>query len=236
MSDGGRGSSRRRRESEREQAAARRRRRSAALGAALVAVAAALVVVFALARGGDDARPTPTGSPRASDVDDLPGLQTGPPPWDAGEAGLAERLDAIGMPALPSEAFELHIHQHLDVFVKGDAVVVPASIGIDPAGHFISPLHTHDPSGVVHVESPTVQDFTLGQFFDVWGVRFNSRCIGGECAGGSDELSVFSNGEKVDGDPRALVLTEHQEIVVAFGTEDELPSPIPSRFRFPEGV
>jgi hypothetical protein len=34
-----------------------------------------------------------------------------------------------------------------------------------------SPLHTHDTSGIIHVESPTVRSFTLGEFVDLWGGR-----------------------------------------------------------------
>jgi hypothetical protein len=62
----------------------------------------------------------------------------------------------------------LHIHQHLDVFDNGRRVTVPAGIGIGDT--FISPLHTHDTSGVMHVESPTIRPFTLAEFFGVWGV------------------------------------------------------------------
>src|SRR5205823_14298698 len=47
-------------------------------------------------------------------------------------------------------------------------VTIPANMGISSAPKFISPLHTHDATGVVHVESPTIETFTLGQFFDVW--------------------------------------------------------------------
>jgi len=80
----------------------------------------------------------------------LAGLQTGPAPWSANTAGLAERLQAIGVPPLsPLEGTAVHIHQHLDLYVDGRKVTVPAGIGIDPAVGF-APLHTHDPSGVLH--------------------------------------------------------------------------------------
>ena len=109
-----------------------------------------------------------------------------------------------------------------------------ALIGIDPAVGF-APLHVHDTSGVIHVESPTVRGYTLGQFFAVWGVRFTPSCLGGYCAGGPRRLRVFVDGTAVRGDPTALALEPHQEIVVAFGTAAQLPSPIPSTYRFPPG-
>src|SRR5439155_4801086 len=85
-----------------------------------------------------------------SDPSSLPGIQTGQPPWNAGTGGLRDRLRALGLPALGSEGTALHTHEHLDVFVHGRPVTVPADIGIDRTGGFISPLHTHDPSGVIH--------------------------------------------------------------------------------------
>ena len=134
----------------------------------------------------------------------------------------------------PTEGTAVHIHQHLDIYLYGEPVPVPALIGIDPATGF-APLHVHDTGGVVHVESPTVRDYTLGQFFAVWGVRLTPTCIGGYCAGGGRQLQVFVDGHLHRGDPTTLTLAPHQEIVVAFGTRAQLPSPIPSSYRFPAG-
>ncbi len=156
--------------------------------------------------------------------------------WPADPPGLTTRLAAAGLPALSAEGTALHIHQHLDIYVNGSPVAVPAGIGIDEAAGSISPIHTHDDTGVIHVESPTVQTFTLGQFFDVWGVRLSATCLGGYCAAGDQQLSVYVNGTKVTGDPRAVTLESHQEILVAFGTAAQLPSPIPSSFDFPAGL
>jgi hypothetical protein len=113
---------------------------------------------------------------------------------------------------------------------------VPAGIGIDAAGRFVSPLHTHDSTGVVHVESPTVQLYTLGELFAVWGVRFTPSCLGGDCAGGGSGLRVFVDGRPVAGDPLLVPLEEHEEIVVALGTPAELPKPVPSSYAFPAGL
>jgi hypothetical protein len=158
----------------------------------------------------------------------------GPAPWPANTDGLRSRLGALGLPALGREGTALHIHAHLDVFVHGRRVAVPAGIGIGP--DFISPLHTHDASGVVHVESPDVRTFTLGEVFGVWGVRLTRRCLGGYCASGADHLRVYVGGRELTGDPRLLHLAPHSEIVVAFGTPRQLPRPLPSRFAFAPGV
>jgi hypothetical protein len=175
--------------------------------------------------------------PRSTSPAAIPGLQMSPPPWPAELAHLAERLNAIGFPQLPwgDMNLTLHTHQHLDIFIHGKPVTVPANIGISSAPKFLSPLHTHDATGVVHVESPTIETFNLGQFFDVWGVRLTSRCLGPECAKGKDKLQVFLNGKPFKDDPRRLPLLQHQEIVVTFGNTKELPRTIPASYTFPAG-
>jgi hypothetical protein len=228
---GSRRAKQRRQRTGRGRLAAERRRRDRRRRLA-IAVAAALVVLVAAGLLVAANRPKPV----ASSPGPLPGLQTGPAPWSANTADLAARLKAIGLPPLsPFEGTAVHIHQHLDLYVDGRRVPVPALIGIDPAVGF-APLHVHDTSGVIHVESPTVRTYTLGQFFAVWGVRFTPTCLGGYCAGGSRQLRVYVNGAAVHGDPTALTLESHQEIVVAFGTAAQLPSPIPSSYAFAPGL
>jgi len=127
----------------------------------------------------------------------------------AGIADLTARLRAIGLPPLsPAEGTAVHIHQHLDLYVDGAKVPVPAGIGIDTAVGF-APLYTHDASGIIHVESPTVRGYTLREFFAVWGVRFTPSCLGGYCAAGARQLRVYVDGRPVHGDPTALTLASH---------------------------
>jgi hypothetical protein len=161
----------------------------------------------------------------------FPGIQTGPAPWLPETKNLLARLKAMKLPALSAEGEALHIHQHLDIFIDGKPVTIPAGIGINMSARFISQLHTHDVSGVIHVESDQVRDFSLGQFFDVWGVRFTKDCIGGYCVKGNDRLRVFSNAKPVTGDPRNLVLVPHQVIAVVYGPL-ELTPPIPTTYQF----
>jgi hypothetical protein len=216
------------------QAAERRRRRERRRRLAIAAVVVVVVLVAGI--GGLAISAAGRHRPAATGPAALAGLQTGPAPWSANTADLAARLRAIGVPPLnPVEGTAVHIHQHLDLFVDGHQVPVPALVGIDPSVGF-APLHTHDSSGVVHLESPTVRTYTLGDFFAVWGVRFTPSCLGGDCSGGDRRLRVYVDGAPVRGDPTALVLQPHQEIVVAYGTAAQLPSPVPSAYRFPPGL
>ena len=203
---------------------------AALLSAPTIAVVAVAVVVAAT---GNGATRTPLIPPT-----NLPGELTGPAPWPANIGQLHARLSAMGLPALGAQGTRLHIHQHLDVYVDGRRVTVPEGVGIGTNGPevFFSPLHTHDATGVVHVESPVVKTFTLGQFLAVWGVRFTPRCLGGYCVRGADRIRVYFDGKLVTGDPRALPLEEHEEIVVTYGTKAELPKSIPSSYPFPAGL
>jgi hypothetical protein len=179
---------------------------------------AVLAIVGVLIFRPDQPPPTPN---------QLPGELTTEAPWPANADQSAARADAIGLPA---EGTTMHTHADVQVFVHGEQETVPQSIGIfDNAARSI---HTHTPDGVVHMESSVERDFTLGEFFDVWGVRLTARCLGGYCVQGGDQLQVFKDGQEVSGSIRDVVLDDRSVVVVTFGTADELPDPIPSTFDF----
>jgi hypothetical protein len=194
---------------------------------ALAAVAAAVVAVM-VARGGDDNSSSSSGGAQPAN---LVGLQTGPAPWNPGLDTLPDRLDAVGVNDLTVEGQVLHIHQHLDIFVNGKRMPIPANIGIYD-GEFLTELHTHDPSGIMHLESPVAENFTLGQFFGVWGVRLNADCVGGYCRQVTP-WTVYVNGQPYSGDPATLDLKSHQEIAFVIGTP---PKQIPRSYKFAPGT
>jgi hypothetical protein len=97
-------------------------------------VALALGFLGAVQRGSAHVSPAAPRAPAG-----LPGELVGPAPWPANTTELRPRLAALGLPTLGREGTALHIHQHLDLFVNGRRATVPAGIGIDAAGGFISP-------------------------------------------------------------------------------------------------
>ncbi|MFL5914101.1 MAG: hypothetical protein ACJ752_00475 [Gaiellaceae bacterium] len=127
------------------------------------------------------------------------------------------------------EGTALHIHEHLDLFVSGRRVTVPALVGIDQQAGFLTELHTHDDSGIIHVESPVPRTFTLGQFFCEWGVKLSATCLGRY----RGPLSWWVNGVRMHGDPAQLVLRRHQEIAIAAGRP---PVTVPRSYAFPTGL
>ncbi len=213
-------------------------------------VAAAVLALALLAGCGDSksddgssdagatAASAPELGPSFGSMTSLPGALKSPPPWPANSEQLQLRLRAIGLPALTAEGRVVHIHQHLDLYVDGKSVEVPGDIGIGPGGTFLSDLHTHAsyPPGIIHVEASTPSSFSLGQFFAVWGLPLSAKCIGSLCEKGSKQLRTWVNGEELKADPTRIVLAEHQEIVIAYGTAAQLPEPVPSSYTWPEGL
>ncbi|MDP9101330.1 MAG: hypothetical protein M3N21_04195 [Actinomycetota bacterium] len=170
-------------------------------------------------------------------------------PWPAPRDPLA-RAVAAGLVPERHETLVNHYHSHLDVFVNGQRVTVPAGLGINiadkgvqhgplPDGSTayggisqcsspcISLLHTHDDTGIIHTESATPEPNTLGQLFTEWGVALSASCIGGFCR--PDALGVYVNGALVSGDPAGVQLRDHTEIAVVIGSP---PPTIPSAADF----
>lgn len=117
-----------------------------------------------------------------------------------------------------AEHFNFHYHAHLDIFVHGFSYLVPAGIGIRPPD-CIYWLHTHDTSGIIHVESPENKTFTLGQFFDIWGKKFdNNQLFDFKVDNSTDKtLSIYVNGTAIKGTYRDLPILNHEDITVVYG-------------------
>ena len=95
-------------------------------------------------------------------------------------AELVRNTKAASVPLLDAEGVATHTHTTLRVIVDGKEKQVPADIGIDLASGKIAALHTHDTSGLVHLESAKENDsYTLEQFLTVWGMPKDAA---GRCA------------------------------------------------------
>ena len=154
------------------------------------------------------------------------------PPW-AAPTDVEQRARAAGLTMLTKEGTVLHLHQHLSISVDGKPVTVPSHLGIDEAADRISPIHTHDRTGILHVESPVKRTFRLGQVFTEWDVALQEGRIGGY-RDGSDgvRIGVFVDREAYRGDPRRIVLRERQDLDLVITTDGSDPVP-PAAFAFP---
>ena len=95
-------------------------------------------------------------------------------------------------------------------------------------------LHTHDASGIIHVESPDERPYTLGNFFDIWGqpLETGKGAKADNVAGLRGRLRVYVDGKAFSGDPRAIVLKPHEQIALVVGS----PAVTPPTYAFPEGL
>ncbi|MEE6258075.1 hypothetical protein [Plantactinospora sonchi] len=199
------------------------------VAALLIAVALVVVLNRPGAGAGTAAAPAIPATPPATAEG-----RTDQPPWPV-PADPTARVRAAGLPMLGAEGTVEHIHAHLDVIVDGKPVPVPAEVGIDEAGGGISPLHTHDTTGVLHIESPVKADFSLGQFFTEWQVALSQNQLGGLTAGDGKVLRAYVNGTPYSGDPAGIVLHAHDEVALVYGTPDQQANP-PSSYTFPDGL
>ncbi|GAB3704066.1 hypothetical protein [Mariniluteicoccus flavus] len=105
-----------------------------------------------------------------------------PPPWRPPRDAVSH-IDLAGLPHVPLDATENQRILRLAVTVDGASVEVPAHIGVDRIRAVQAPVHTHDTSGTVWLEGQGVDRVTLRDFFTLWGVRFDGRCVGAACGG-----------------------------------------------------
>jgi hypothetical protein len=68
----------------------------------------------------------------------------------------------------------------------------------------------------MHTESSDARQNTLGEFFIEWDVPLSESCVGTFCS--PTKVAIYVNGELHTGDPRAIVLTDHEEIAIVIGT------------------
>lgn len=143
--------------------------------------------------------------------------------------GAAGPSGEAAVPCSGTEMTRNHVHAHLVIDIRGTPLVVPANIGI--RSNCLFWLHTHDDTGLIHVEADVPANYTLGQFFTVWGQPLSRDAVLGERVGPSEEVRVLVNGQPYSGDPRAVPLAAHEQIVVQLGP----PFPAPLPFTFPPG-
>lgn len=161
-----------------------------------------------------------------------------PAGWELNPKGAADRIKAAGLQVLTAEGAAEHFHAHLDIFTDGKPVTVPADIGFsfNTAGqpNGISALHSHDVTGVIHIEAPTAgATYTLGQFLTEWGVLDGTNKTPGTPHSSIDGWNVAVNGTKQDGKITDVVLKAHDEIVLFHGAP---PNPLPASFTFTGGL
>lgn len=107
----------------------------------------------------------------------------------------------------------MHIHPQLSILINGGHLGIPANIGI--TADCMRPVHTHDASNQLHVEWTAARDFTLGEFFRVWGKTFAKNQIFDYKANETHTVTLTVNGAP-NQEFEKLVLRDNDQIVIEY--------------------
>jgi hypothetical protein len=112
---------------------------------------------------------------------------------------------------------------HVELFARRQVAIVPPGIGVGRRCSY--PLRTRTPTGVVEIRGRA--RYVLGDLFRVWGRRLSRSSL----LGFAGRVEVFVAGRRFWGEPQAVPLTNHAQIVIEL---DGHVAPHPS-YRFPKG-
>lgn len=232
-------------------------------------VAAPIALLFALAAcggGGSSSGPASPPGGNSSGPPSLPSSVTAqsggtigtdnifsPDDGDGASGGNGQTVDGIPCNPTMSEA-DYHIHVFVGILANGSLVALPDGMGMKNPGADSSGvtgtatcfyyLHTHDATGIVHVEDPstasrTTSLHTFGQFLDIWGQPLTSSGLGPF----SGSVKVYTSGAvyrgqgpqtvsnstyaQYSGDPRNIALYGHEVIWIEIGPTFVAPQSLP---------
>ncbi|MBI2667858.1 hypothetical protein HYX17_03775 [Candidatus Woesearchaeota archaeon] len=125
----------------------------------------------------------------------------------------------------------VHWHPRLTIKIDGETVTIPTNIGINVgkiidtqiSGMRMSPTHTHETDGTIHLEnnnpSKKPETLTLGYFFYVWNKQFSSSCIFEYCTD-KGELKMYVNGEE-NTEFANYIMKDKDEITIEYISEED---------------
>ena len=126
---------------------------------------------------------------------------------------------------------------HLELFVDAWVVLVPSGIGIRQpwvgtvpyveSGACEHPIVTREPTGVIEVAGA---GHTLGDLFAIWGQPLGPRRASRSTAA---SVTAHVDGHRWDGDPAAIPLDRHAQIVLQVGRPRIRPH---VAYTFPAGL
>lgn len=80
-------------------------------------------------------------------------------------------LTSPPFPGITGESW-IHVHPYLTIDIEGTNITIPDGVGILSGGAVLEPIHTHDASGLLHIElsesDAKSHNYTLGDFFTIW--------------------------------------------------------------------
>lgn len=212
---------------------------------------------------GPTPTPTPTPAPNATPtpIDLYEGMTNGlddqftPTDGDSASGGNGQTVVTANDGSLPclTSMFDsgYHVHAFVGLYVNGREIAQPDGAGMyQPRGDVngitnyatcFYEMHTHDASGLVHIETgsttlaPSSSAFTLGDWLQLWGEPLSSTAFGPYqgvtrvfYAQVPLTTTVAQNYQEwTSGDPNSLPLYSHEAIWIEVGPNYLVPPHIP---------
>jgi hypothetical protein len=116
-----------------------------------------------------------------------------------------------------SSAIVEHFHPILTISVLGEDVEIPGNVGLNDPGCSMRPVHTHDPSGKIHVELQEKGiEAPLEAFFDTWGKHMDATGFDEHRVDDNHEFLMFLNTYDYDDQGNVVVDPNTREQVDDF--------------------
>jgi hypothetical protein len=190
----------------------------------------AIATSIAVACSSDNNNPlTPSGPKFSSPLPIAAGAVIGAATYAAGDSTTGGQGQSVDGVACDTSTPQYHIHAHLTLIADGTQRAIPIAIGVGnpfilqnfvvAAGCFYW-LHTHDATGIIHIEAPDSAAYTLGQFFDIWGQTLSRSNV----AGFTGTVTAFVDSTEYTGDLASITFSPHQQITLIVGS---VPDTIP---------
>jgi len=119
------------------------------------------------------------------------------------------------------EQLAFHIHAHITTYINVQVLPLPSQIGIAKDQSCLYWLHTHDTSGVIHMESPVNHSFVLGNFLDEWSTEF--AALGYPPQLDQTGWQAYVNGKPYNGDFHKIPLQAHTLITLMYNSPNAVP-------------
>lgn len=137
----------------------------------------------------------------------------------------SKSIDAIGCDLAGSVTY--HVHAHLTIVVNGRSQYPPGGVGIHYEHLCLYWLHTHDASGIIHIEAPHRITPMLRNFFDIWGEPLSPTDVWKYHVAGGGSIRTFVDGRRFSGDPGTVTLFNHTAVTIEIGPPF-VPPPAPN--------
>lgn len=174
--------------------------------------------------------PAPAPAPALPTIVDGGSVQASP---QVGATTFAEGSTATGGQGQPVAGVScgpaiqtFNQFSHLSIFLNGQHLALPGMVGIerDASNNLVCVynVHTHtgDRSGRIHMEGPAPATYTLGQFFQIWGMPLQTANVAGITSAPLTAVYITENNTVTlfSGDPASIELTSHRHIALVLGT------------------